>query len=336
MDVSSKVLLGWMALATFNPALSQPAARDLTTRAVPLQIQSEQGQAKDSDKKPASVIRPGDLSELIQKADKLVVYANEAQQTTIFRSTRRKDLDELSAAIVIQAGEGVACACLGAPMIALFREGKQIGFLTNQSAHAIGTSLWDMDAVILDPQKWLHWFDARGIKGPRREFKRRMAEARQSLADEERWMKAMPASMREPWEKNKSELPYLNADIRPLTAALEKEIPEKPQRIRALLGLFGSGAGPWSGYPGYEGAVEDMLMEYSTADLLAAITGPGASLTNEQIEGAARLFASWNFGQQRPQDRTLLPADLKRMLLEHSLKSRDGDKLGRAKRAFAN
>src|ERR1051326_563869 len=164
MDASSKVLLGWMALATFSPALSQPAARDLTTRAVPLQIQSEQGQANDADKKRASVIRPGDLSELIQKADKLVVYANEAEQTTIFRSTRRKDLDELSAAIVIQPGEGVACACLGAPVIALFREGKQIGFLTNQSAHAIGTSLWDMDAVILDPQKWLHWFDVRGIK----------------------------------------------------------------------------------------------------------------------------------------------------------------------------
>jgi|SRR6185295_15705735 len=53
------------------------------------------------------------------------------------------------------------------------------------------------------------------------------------------------------------------------------------------------------------------------------------------LEGAARLFGGWEFGQRRPDDLDALPADLKKRLLDHSLKSSDADKLGRAKHAFA-
>ena len=42
-----------------------------------------------------------------------------------------------------------------------------------------------------------------------------------------------------------------------------------------------------------------------------------------------------DFSQRRPNDRKTLPADLKKKLLVHSLKSSDDDKLGRAKNAFA-
>jgi hypothetical protein len=288
-----------------------------------------------AEKKPSRSVKPDELTKLIQQADKLVVYADEMQPgTVLYSSADRKDLDELNAAIEIDPGGGVFCACIGKPGIRLLRQGKVIGYLTNQSGHAISTSLWAPDAVIRDREKWLHWFDARGIAGPRQEVEEQIALEKQSAADEERWMKAMPAGLREPWSKLRFAPWTFHADLKPLDAALLKEFPDQRSRILALLHLFGSGAGPWSGFPAYESVVEEMLLEYSTADLLAAVTDPGSPLTDQQIEGTARLFSDWDFNQKRPQDNKLIPPGLKRTLLEHSLKSTDEDKVGRARDAF--
>jgi hypothetical protein len=71
-----------------------------------------------------------------------------------------------------------------------------------------------------------------------------------------------------------------------------------------------------------------MLLEYSTPELLAAVSDE--TLNEDETEGAARLFAGWHFNHSRPQDNALLPADLKRHLLQHSLKSTDKDKRERA------
>ena len=68
-----------------------------------------------------------------------------------------------------------------------------------------------------------------------------------------------------------------------------------------------------------------------------AVTGPVAlhALKGRKAqEGAARLFAGWEFNQQRPEDNRLISADLKRMLLDHSVKNADQDKVGRARKAF--
>jgi hypothetical protein len=121
-------------------------------------------------------------------------------------------------------------------------------------------------------------------------------------------------------------------NVAPLRAPLAKGIPNLHERIRALLTWFGSGAGPWSGFPGYEEVAEDLLLDYSTSDILAAMDE--APLTEAQTEGAARLFGGWTFSQKRPEDRKKLPANWKQTLLAHSLKSTNDDKRGRAERAF--
>jgi hypothetical protein len=286
------------------------------------------------EKKTSGSVKPAQLTRLIQQADQLVVYAGDMQPDGIlYSSSNRKDLDELNTAIEIEPGGGMVCACIGQPGIRLMRQGKVIGYLLNQSGHAIRSSLWASDAVIKDQEKWLRWFDDRGIAGPRQEVERDIAIEKQARADEDRWLKALPASLREPWNKLTFDSSTLHPDIKPLDAALIREFSAQQPRIRALLQLYGSGAGPWSGYPGYEGAVEDMLLEYSTADVLAAVSG--SPLTDQQTEGAARLFAGWWFSQQRPHDNQLIPPGLKRTLLEHSLKSSDQDKIGRATKAFA-
>ena len=124
----------------------------------------------------------------------------------------------------------------------------------------------------------------------------------------------------------------LDPDLDPLRPALEKEFPEKSDRILALFGWFGSGTGKWSGYPVYETVAEAMLLDYSTSDLLAAVEKK--PLTATQIEGVARLFGGWSFSRQRSDDIKKLPSRLKKELLKHCETSNDEDKLARARNAF--
>lgn len=159
----------------------------------------------------------------------------------------------------------------------------------------------------------------------------RAAQQKAADAAEARWRSAMPKSILPLWASAMRD--ELSPDLEPLRTAIGREFPDTRQRILALFTWFGSGAGPWSGFPSYESVPEELLLDLPTPDLVAATQAQG--LTEQQLEGAARLFGGWEFGQRRPNDRNTLPADLKKRLLDHSLKSTDADKLGRAQHAFA-
>ena len=84
----------------------------------------------------------------------------------------------------------------------------------------------------------------------------------------------------------------------------------------------------------YEGVAEEMLLEYTTPELLRAIQS--TQLSDQETEGAARLFGGWEFNQKGPQDNGLIPPELKQMLLKHCLSSTDQDKLARARQTFGS
>jgi hypothetical protein len=117
--------------------------------------------------------------------------------------------------------------------------------------------------------------------------------------------------------------------LKPLNAALAKQYPDTYDRIRALMAWFGSGAGPWSGFPGYEEIAAKLLRQYPTAELIRAVES--RNLTDQELEGAARILGSWT----PVSDPTPIPADLRRTLLAHCLLSSDQDKVERAEHAFA-
>ena len=99
--------------------------------------------------------------------------------------------------------------------------------------------------------------------------------------------------------------------------------------IIPLMAWFGSGSGPWSGFPGYEEIAARLLRQYPTPELIKAVDG--RPLTDQEVEGAARILGSWTPAS----DLTPIPADLRRILLEHCLKSPDQDRVERAKQAFS-
>jgi hypothetical protein len=275
-------------------------------------------------------VHPAELADLIDRADRVVIRQEPGDVSPVlYESSDRRDLDSLKAALQVERPDRFEhCMCNGTPAIYLYAGGRELGRVTNHHAKRVRCSLWASDARLPSPEPLLKWFDDRKLPGPRAEYVdglRREAEWRRG---EERWVEAMPLSLRPHWPSARS----LDPELGPLRAALAQEVPDRGDRVRALFAWFGSGAGPWSGFPAYEGVAENLLLDYPTAELLAAVQG--RELSVEQTEGVARLFAGWTFSQRRPGDIRLLPADLKARLLTHSLASPNEDKRGRARSAF--
>lgn len=139
-----------------------------------------------------------------------------------------------------------------------------------------------------------------------------------------RWLPTMPVSIRHAWDTS----PQFRMGMNPygkalsdLEKSLQEEIPDLDERIRRLLTMYGSGVGPWSGYPAYEDISADLLKDIPTEQVIAVAERSDAS--GAVLEGAARYFVGWSFRHYHPQDFALLPEKLKGVLLEHTLHSGD-------------
>lgn len=286
-----------------------------------------------ADKKDERPVEPVKLAALIKQADKIVVSESPMKDAKVlFSSTALIDIAEFNQALTVAPPKGYFhCMCIGTPAVRLYRGDTELALVTNHHGRSVRCSLWTSDAMLGDPEKWLQWFDARKMPEPRKEVDDMATRAKQGEISYARWLGAMPKSVRPLWARATRD--ELSPNVKPLRAALAKEFPDARQRVLALFSWYGSGAGPWSGFPSYESIAEELLLDFPTPALVAAAQTDG--LTEAQREGAARLFGGWDFSQQRPDDRKTLPAALKKKLLDHSLKSTDDDKLGRAKNAFA-
>jgi hypothetical protein len=274
-------------------------------------------------------VDPQQLGELIGRADRIVVTSRPfANSRVLFESANWSDIAEFGAAVgAIPPAEGWYCMCTGTPAVWLYREGEPLATVTNHYGASIRCTLWSSDAELQDPEKWMQWFDAREMPSVRQEVDRLEENLRKRDADHERWKSRMPATVSALWEQ----------EIRkpePLHEALTQVVPDVGERVRMLFAWFDSGEGSWFNHPYYECVASEILFHFSTAELIAALeTG---SLTAAELEGAARFFCGWNFGQLRPDDRQLLPASLKRRLLEHVRESRDLKKIQLAESILGN
>jgi hypothetical protein len=88
-----------------------------------------------------------------------------------------------------------------------------------------------------------------------------------------------------------------------------ESIPEPAERIGALLHWFGSGAGPWSGYPAREVVAERLLMKEDPDHLISI--AQSLDLSHSQLEGTARLLCGWALSRQYPPGTVHIPDLLK-------------------------
>ena len=281
------------------------------------------------DERPVS---PENLTALIIDSDRVVVTESPMQDAKkLFESRERKDLEDLTKALVVtKPVEWFHCMCIGTPAIYLYKDDKLLAQISNHHGQSVRCSLWGSDAPVADVEKWLKWFDDRKIKGPRKEVEEMRETRKQGELDWRRWIAAIPKGLEPIWEDSLDQFGHVDAKL--LVKTLRTSIPKKENQILALLQWFGSGAGPWSGFPCYESAAAELLLEYQIDEIVSCIEIK--KLSSEQIEGAARLFGDWDFLQKHPKGLDQVPVEMKKALWEHMKDTKDKDKLGRVRSAF--
>ncbi len=286
---------------------------------------------KTEDTKPERFVDPSILTQLIETAERVIVRETPWPDSTIlFESRKREDLDALKQSLIVEKPEEwFHCRCDGTPAIFIYNK-DDVVLVTNHHGLSVRCSLWGSDARILDTEKWLTWFDDRGMDEPRKEVEYSRALKTQHIKDRKRWTAAMPKGLQPVWEGSLG--PSGTFNTAPLRSALNKSIPRKEEQIRALLFWFGSGAGPWSGFPSYESAAEELLLDYEIVEIVEALETSKFPL--EQTEGAARFFSGWNFRRKHPEGIKSVPDNLREVLMNLVKNTGDKDKLERVKRAF--
>src|SRR5258706_9965806 len=159
-------------------------------------------------KEKTHLVKAAELISTIREADKIVVYDSrfaiygDEVPSHIYSSENPQDISELRESIAIEPPNGwFRCACIPPVDIILSRRGRQIGVISVQENLTIGFSHWSGDARIADKEKFLHWFDVRGITGPRRGIDRISAEENADRVASDRWIRAMPLNLRPLWPK---------------------------------------------------------------------------------------------------------------------------------------
>lgn len=283
---------------------------------------------------PERVVDPDQLADLIKKSDSLVVTQQPiANSPQLYESKDKYDIVALLDALSIaKPKEWFHCMCIGSPAISLYRGNEILVKVTNHHANSVRCSLWDSDALITDTDRWLKWFDERGVGGPREEYEESIAMAQQSEIDYKRWKDAMPSYLRDSWDAFVPDLSMGIVRIDPLVYEMSKQTTCRREVITDLFAWFGSGAGPWSGFPCYESAAEELLFQFETSELIDAVQPE--HMTSQQLEGAARLFAGWSFRKKRKKHLQLLPCTVKEALWQAVQHTSDAGNRARANKAF--
>lgn len=170
------------------------------------------------------------------------------------------DVAALRITMRIIDGSGGHCMCFGGPTLEMLSADRsRLALLSIHHGLAIRWDRWKDDAKLVDGRLLLEWLAERGVVDPLREFEAMEASHLQGKQDRDRWLAAMPSALIPVWSSALGQFGSVNVD--PLLAALESAMPDEGERILALLEWFGSGAGPWSGFPSYEQAAEELLLD---------------------------------------------------------------------------
>ena len=238
------------------------------------------------------------------------------------------DLEALRGALRIRDGGVGHCMCFGSLELGFSQGRTQLGTVTLHHGVSVRWQPFFENAELVDPEPLLDWLSAHGIESLREEYQESLDSEGAADAAKARWRAAMPPVLEPAWDSMREPLMEWPA----IADLLAEKYPDPVERARVLLRWLGHGEGPWSGCPSYEYVPEWCLFRMPLDVLIEAAE---AQSEDEAIrEGAARLFAHWEFARDREPELARIPAELRRALLEHALRSDDEDKRARARAAF--
>lgn len=268
------------------------------------------------------------LDEIIEAATFVEVRGVFSSDEAVYETQDQSDLASLRHALRIE-GETGHCMCTGTLALVFRRDGENLGTVTLHHGESLRWDPFFYNAPLVESDPILDWLSARGMPGAREEYDDARRNDESSAASAERWRAAIPPVVESLWPS----MSALSFEWPEVAEVMSREYPEPVERARVFMVWFGHGEGPWSGYPSYESVPEWCLLQMPLEVLVRAVEKEPRSA--ELREGAARLFAGWDFGNEYGNDLTKIPAGLKRELLDHALESPDKDKRARARRALS-
>jgi hypothetical protein len=212
---------------------------------------------------------------------------------------------------------GFHCMCCGSPTLEFYRGRKlvvSLGYHHGESVRWLDGQ-WPGDGLLEEDSKTflMDWLAERGVSGPKDEYKKAVRWKRLEEQSEAEWREAMPSSLEVFWPFDPFE-----ESTDDMHDSLLREFPNQNERILVLFYWHGSGPIAWLESRASEDVVEKLLLRYTTEELLTAI--PVERLDYQTTEGVARFFSGWSYSRD---DLHLLPEELRRRLLKHSLTFED-------------
>jgi hypothetical protein len=270
-----------------------------------------------------------DLDRLVRAASSVVVRDVFSTGEALYETDDLSDLTSLRDALRSE-GEMGHCTCTGTLAFVFRRDGEDLGTVTLHHGESLQWDPFFYNAPLVESDPILDWLTTRGMPSAREEYddaRRHTADAAHAV---ERWRAAMPRALDSLWLS----MSELSLEWPEVADVMSRKYPDAVERARVFMEWFGQGEGPWSGYPSYEHVPEWCLLQMPFEALVRAAQAEPQSA--ELLEGAARLFAGWSFGNERGSDLAKIPSNLRRELLGHALRSADEDRRDRARRAFGD
>ena len=271
-------------------------------------------------------------------ADRLVVRSNGNEPKVLLEVADAAQVRELIDGLHVDAASsGRWCACSGDPVLEFYCGERSLARVSVQHGTAIRWvgEPWDGDGHLVgDSGPFLcDWLAARGVSGPKWEVEWAKRKRREDRIHRERWVAAIPPPLKPFWDRMldpRSEERVVADEMR---VALRQHYPEERALLLALLDWLGSGTGRWGSHPSYESFATELLFDFDTQFVLANVSAD--ELVMPRLEGVARFFGGWRFGNDRPGERASIPDALRVRLLEHATgPDADHDKRARARYAF--
>lgn len=301
------------------------------------------------------------LDEVLEKTNRIRIYDGGVAKGKILSKKVLLDshdietIKSLGKALSIDEDRPCQEMSIGGPTIELMHDKKKLALLVYQhGGNAIRwENNWHLDAPLRSSRQLVDWFAERGITGPSVAIENELKDKRRTAADLQKWLMSMPACLRPstglivvpgmtdllifsplPGKKLPNTAIPITADerIKHVMSELDAEFNDPHVKILALLQWYASGVGVWTGFPSYEEMPAELLLTIPTQTIIDALHMK--TVSEPEIEGAARYFASQIFRVSRPQDLKLLDTQLRTTLLQHCMKSEDQDKRYRAECAF--
>jgi hypothetical protein len=242
--------------------------------------------------------RDADLDELFAQAEGGLVHFSGVKDGRVIDQRGicvipREGLAGVREALRIrEGGPAFRCMCRGDLAIELFRGRKALPAIGLHHGASIRLEDWGSDAELADGRAFFAWLADHGAPGFLEAYEQSLALQKEAEAIRSKWLQAAPPEAREFIENIAPEaLPpsQERSACEPVMRALEAAYPEALDRIARLFAWYGSGSGPWSGYPSYEHVADLLLAQHDFHDVISAVA---AGLDRPEAEtGAARFIA---------------------------------------------